>query len=54
MLIEFATIAIAALIGHRLGRRNVVIAFDDIEVEAPTRKQAECLLDLAVRLKKSD
>ncbi|NML34937.1 hypothetical protein [Paraburkholderia antibiotica] len=54
MLIELAVIAIAAFIGHRLGRRNVVIVLHDIEVEAPARKQAEYLLDLAIRLKKSD
>lgn len=53
MLIELAVICIAAFTGHRLGRRSVVIMVDDIKVEAPTRKQAEYLLDLAVRLKKS-
>ncbi|WP_186308605.1 hypothetical protein [Paraburkholderia sp. BCC1885] len=37
--------------GYRLGRRGIFISFDDIEVEAPTREQAERLLDIAIGIK---
>lgn len=51
-MITHILIVSIALIVYRFASRTYVISSGDIEVEAPTRKQAERLFEIAKNLKR--
>lgn len=47
-------ILLGFVIGASLSRRTVKLRFEDVEIEAPTRKEAEILLDAAISVRRRE